>query len=239
MNKDYLSKATNPLQYDSDILDWEKEGLKDSPTRLFFQEYLEKYLDVRGKTVLDIGSGMGQLFPLLKQLGASEIQGIEPSHHNAEISKKLYPDVPIYQGTLANAPVSRLFDAVTTVMVFEHIEDISSAFKKIGTMLASHGVLYLIVGDKQYHITPRYGYKLKVVDIGNDAVVMETTRPLGVMYDILRPLNHYLETAQKNLFSLENHVELKPTEAFMNSEPKYRAFAGNPICHLLIFKKNT
>lgn len=40
-------KATDPLQYDSVVLDWEKEGMLDSPTRQFFHG--PKYKQFEGK----------------------------------------------------------------------------------------------------------------------------------------------------------------------------------------------
>ncbi len=118
MTNEYFKYATNPYQYDAETMDWKKEGLPRSPTRQLFQEYLKTNLVVKGKSVIDIGSGMGQLFPLLKQLGAVEINGIEPSIKNVQISKYFYPDIEIYEDTLAKADIKKSFDVAVSVMVF-------------------------------------------------------------------------------------------------------------------------
>ena|SRR3989338_2680004 len=129
---DFLKHATDIHQYDSEEVDWKTAGSKDTPSRQFFQEYLKKVLNVKGKSVLDIGSGIGQLFDMLKELGVSSVEGVEPSLKNVETSKKLYPTVEVFHGTLEQVEKSRLFDTAIAVMVFEHIIDLPSAFKSCG-----------------------------------------------------------------------------------------------------------
>lgn len=238
MKEDYLQKATDIHQYDANVVDWKKEGLNESPSRRFFQEYLKENLDVNNKTVLDVGSGMGQLFPFLKKLGATEIQGIEPSKNNVEVSNKLHPDIFVSEGSLESVSIDKKFDVVTSVMVFEHILDINRAFEKINQFLKPKGSFYLIVGDKKYNLTQRFDYELDVVELDNDTSVAKTVRPVGVLYDILRSLQSYINAGNNNGFSVEKHVELKPTEAFIQADPKYGQFKDIPICHLLIFSKN-
>ncbi len=237
MKEEYLQKATDPHQYDTEAVDWKKEGLKDSPTRQFFQEYLEQDLDIKDKSILDIGSGMGQLFPMLKRLGAKTITGIEPSANNIAVSYELYPETQIFNGSLEQADLKETFDAAISVMVFEHIIDIEKAFLKIRSLLNPKGILYLIVADIQYHKSPRFNYVVEKMEVDSDTIVVKTTRPLGTLYDILRPLQSYIQTAEKSGFRLEKHIELKPTKKFISLEPKYAQFATIPICHLLVLRR--
>jgi len=74
---------------------------------------------------------MGQLFPLLQELGATKVTSIEPSEISVKVSQELYPNTPIFFGSLFNMPEERQFESATMVMVFEHIIDTDSAFKKI------------------------------------------------------------------------------------------------------------
>lgn len=240
MEENYLKEATNPFQYDSEAVNWKREGLKDSPTRRFFWEYLREHLNVKGKSVLDIGSGMGQLFPLFEEMGALKIQGVEPSSRNIGVSQKIYPNVPVFTGTLAQMPETSFYEIITAIMVFEHIGNLGDAFKKINKLLSEGGRFFLIVADKEYHSTQRFGYKLESQKIGNGEVAIKITRPhgVGVLYDIIRPLQNYIAAAKENNFVLENHVELKPTKNFIKDEPKYVQFKDSPLCHLLIFKKS-
>ena len=67
MIEDFKLKATDPNQYDASELDWTVLGDENQSSRLFFRDYLvEELEDLSGKKVLDIGSGVGQLFNTLK-----------------------------------------------------------------------------------------------------------------------------------------------------------------------------
>lgn len=239
MKDNFLKLATNPHQYDSQEIDWEKEGLGNTSSRRFFQEYLRQYLDVKDRTVLDVGSGMGQLFSLLKELGALKVEGVEPSVKNVKVSKRLYPDTSVFEGTLQQFSQKSYYDVVVSVMAFEHIYNLEEAFEKVSELLTFNGTFYLSVADKNYHLMPRFNYVLESEELGNDIIVSKTTRPgtIGTLYDILRPLNHYIKAAESNGLTLEKQIEMKPTEEFINIEPKYSTYKDQPICHLLIFKK--
>lgn len=231
------TKATNPGQYDSLILDWEKEGMLDSPTRKFFHEYLEANLEnLAGKRVLDVGSGTGHLSKLFSKLGAREIHGIEPAHKNVEISKKLYPEMKVTEQAFEEARSEQPFDVVVVVMAFEHMRNLDSAFQKLSQFVRPNGSLYIVVGDKEYHTTERFGYELGVEDLGHGEVATSTKRPYGTMHDIFRPISNFVEAAEKAGFVLKKQIALVPTEKFIKAEPKYKQFEGKPLNHLLLFE---
>ena len=232
-----VKRATDPHQYDSLDLDWEKEGMSDSPTRQFFHEYLTQNLEnLTNKSVIDIGSGTGHLTKLFSSLGAKEIYGIEPARKNVEISRKLYPEMSVEETGLENAEVDKKFDVAVVVMAFEHMGNLDVAFRKIATLMKLHGTLYAVVGDKDYHVMERFEHELKVEDLGNGEVAVATKRPYGLMHDIFRPLDVFVDAAQKDGFSLKKHVPLTPTEKFMQNEAKYKVFEKTALCHLLIFE---
>ena len=230
-------EATNPHQYDSLALDWEKEGMLDSPTRQFFHEYLEANLEnLTGKSVLDVGSGTGHLSKLFSKLGASEIHGIEPAHKNVEISRKLYPEMRVTEQAFEEARPERTFDVVVVVMAFEHMRNLDSAFQKLSQFVRPNGFLYIVVGDKEYHTTERFCYELEIEDLGNGEVTTSTKRPYGTMHDIFRPISNFIETAEKAGFVLKKQVALVPTKKFIQAESKYKQFEGKPLNHLLVFE---
>src|SRR5665213_289748 len=87
-------RATDPHQYDSPELDWRSSGAEKSSSRSYFREQIDSVVEpgfLEGKRVLDIGSGVGQLFNWLKSNGASEVVGIDPSIKNIENTTKTYP----------------------------------------------------------------------------------------------------------------------------------------------------
>ena len=232
-------KAIDPLQYDSVNLNWKKEGMLDSPTRQFFREYLEQNIeDLTDKSVVDIGSGTGHLAELFRKFGAREIYGIEPSHKNVEISRELYPEMIVDEVGLEGAKTEKTFDVVVLVMAFEHMRNLDLSFQKIAQLIKPAGIFYAIVGDKEYLTTERFGYTLKIEDLGNGEAAVSTERPYGVMHDIFRPVSNFVEAAEKNGFSLTKNIPLIPTEKFIQLEPKYKQFEGKPLGHLLVFSHN-
>jgi len=237
--KRLIKKATNPFQYDSVDLDWEKEGMSDSPTRQFFYDYLEKNIsDLTNKNVIDIGSGTGYLTKLFQKFGAKEIYGIEPSHKNIQISQKFYPKMIVNEVSLEKAKFERKFDVAFVIMVFEHLKDLNSSFHKIETLLKQNGMLYIIVGDKNYHTIKRSGYRIKIKNLRNGEVVAATKRSYGTIYDIFRPIDNFIQAARINNFYLEKIIPLIPTKKLIQAESKYKKFKDRPLCHLLIFKHN-
>ena len=235
--KNYFKKATDPLQYDSVDVNWEKEGLQKSPTRQFIQEYLREALQVGGKSVFDVGSGMGQLFRLFRELGAANIAGIEPSKNSIIASRRIYPDIEVFHGVLEEMPEDKAYDVITVVMVFEHIENVRSAFKKLFGLLSRGGMMYVVVANDTYFRTPRFDYKIEIEELGNEEAVVKSERSIGTLYDIVRPLEHYISEARHAGFKIPRHIEMKPTPQFLKLEPRYKRFSNLALEHLLILQK--
>jgi len=228
--EDYKFKATNPQQYDSPELDWRGVGDRGDTSRVFFRNFLTPVLeDLNGKRVLDIGSGVGQLFNTLNEFGTTDIEGIEPSKRNAEYSRNLYPEIKIHEGTLQSYVSANLFDVVICIMAFEHILDIDDAFAQISKLVKTGGSFYLMIGDKDYHVEDHFSestnfiVSVDVQELGNDVVATKTIYPTAVIYDIFRPLLSVIDSANKAGFELKKHIKMT------NSEDP-------PSCHLLVFK---
>ncbi len=232
-----FNKATDPLYYDSPEISWTETDGGQSPTKLLAEEYLEKYLDIKNKTIIDIGSGTGTFFDFFKEKGATLIEGIEPSRKNFEVAKNKYPEITVFNGSLENYFSDKKFDRAISVMVFEHISDIKSSFEKIAGFLNDDGVFYLIVANMEYFLTPRFDYKLDIQDLPNNEHVVASGRSYGTLFDIVRPIENYETTAKGAGFKLKNTIPIFPTEKFMNFSPKYKEFEHTPIFKLLIFKK--
>lgn len=227
---DFKSRATNPQQYDSPELDWRVTGGANDPSRKFFREHLVSVLeDLKGKSVLDIGSGVGQLFVTLQKLGASDIQGIEPSQRNAEHSRSLHPNVVVHHTTLQDFVSPKLFDVAVCIMAFENILDIDDAFARVSNLIKPTGNFYLIIGDKGYNTQSRVSSKgiqrtVSVQELGNGVVATKTLYGETTSYDIFRPLEAVLNAAKESALNLERQVGLN------NSK-------GDLVFHLLIFKR--
>lgn len=233
-----LRRASDPHQYDRARVRWEEEGLAQSPTRLHFHHYLRRYLPpLDGQTVLDIGSGTGHLFPLLRELGATRVVGIEPSRKNVRLSRRFFPELRVYPTTVEQAQVRERCQTAVIVMAFEHMPDIGRVLRRIRDWLEPGGHCYAIVGSFRYHTSPRFDYTIHRQTLSDGSAVVGVERPFGILYDIIRPLRLYAQAGRAAGLPIRRHIPLRPSPRLMRQQPKYRAYARQAISQLLIFQR--
>lgn len=236
---DYFKKAADQHQYDKEEMNWGHYGEKDDPVRLFYQRILlDEIKTLKGKRVLDVGSGSGAFFEFYHELGAAYILGIEPSKINCEISRKISPDVQVINAGLLETDLKEEFDAVFAVMVFEHLADLSKAYEKIRSLLKKGGSFYLIFQDLEYLKDPRYSSPISFEEGEDGTVVARVQSPrFGTVYDLLRTPERYIESAEQSGFILEKHKPLFPDDELCKMIPKYVTLRERPFRHLLILRK--
>lgn len=218
-------------------MSWKDEGV-DSPMRRFFSAALDTALgDLTGKDVLDIGSGTGYCSTLYKKLGARTYQGIEPSEQNVTISRELFPDFTVTKDRIEDCSIHDAYDVIVSVMVFEHIADPISAFKKIIAALRPGGKFYLICGDKDVLAAPKFDYRIVTAELPHNELVAATTRSFGTMYDILRPLANYVRYGETAGLQLARHIPLPASETLIEVQPQFEQYRHTPFVHLLAFDK--
>lgn len=241
--------ATNPRQYDSENLNWQVSGAEDSLSRIAFREALDTIMptnSLRGKSVVDVGCGVGQLFNWLQRKGVSHLVGIDPAERNVRTSKEIHPAVAVEQATLReyseNNPGS--CDVAIAIMVFEHIQDLHGAFNDLNTLLREGGEFYLIIGDKDFHLlndTNIRGGRFKRVeilkDLGESAVETKTIRgdredgSYKELHDIFRDMTKVRDAAEANNFDI---LEEKPILGPLSIPLSERTIL---VCHSFRFKK--
>lgn len=235
MSNHEINVAKDPNQYDSGAFDFEKWGSLSDPTRMFIADALQSKIgDLRGKRVLDIGSGQGSFFRLWLDLGAREIVGIEPSKKNIEISEKHFPNISVFNGTLEQFQSIGKFDTVMAIMVFEHLEDIEGALRKIKDLLAPTGQIYLVSMALEYTLSPDYYYKMETENLKDGSVIATIHRPEGVLRDFLRPVHVFLDAAESAGFRNIEHIPLLPTDTLCNDAPRYAQYRKVPVRQLFI-----
>ncbi len=224
-------------------MNWHILGAAEA--RQYFHHVLDAFIEVgslEGKKVIDIGSGTGHLFDWLRDKGALSVTGIDPATKNIAISTENYPWATSVVATLNGfAQINQgKFDVAFCLLAFEHIENLDEAFKDIVSLLSANGHFYLIITDKDYHLSSDKQIRSKqfvsveiVRELGNGAVETKTVRDLGegtqsVMYDILRPLQRVVEAAEANSLSLF-------AEKILTSETPVPA----PMMHVLGFRRNS
>ena len=103
-------------------------------------------------TVLDVGCGSGNFLSCMKEAGFSTF-GIEPSGSGSEYGREAH-GIDIYHGMIEDyltANAGRRFDVVTLLNVLEHLTDPAGILKQLAQVLASDGMLAIVVPDARFH----------------------------------------------------------------------------------------
>lgn len=125
----------------------------------YFRNKYQKYftfLDIhgvglKGKNILDIGSGYGRFCYLLKEKGAKECVAIEPSQECYEVlcnNKRLNFKL-LHDSFLNLVPtIDKKFDMVTLIGVFEHMSDPVENLSAARALLNEEGLIYIYTGNE-------------------------------------------------------------------------------------------
>jgi 2-polyprenyl-3-methyl-5-hydroxy-6-metoxy-1,4-benzoquinol methylase len=109
---------------------------------------------LRGKHVLDVGSGYGGMLISMAEQGAA-ITGIEIDPERARMGKQrlgeLGLDVPYLEGDICESGIEAKlgqFDVVVCQDVLEHVLDPSSVIRSLCAMMKPGGVIYIQIPNK-------------------------------------------------------------------------------------------
>ena len=132
---------------------WDEYGGKRSPSRnrLLFPEhrltttkFVEYFKDIDvNSSVLDTGCGDGFWLGILRDLGFSDLFGVDLSYPLLIRAKN--KGLRVAQYNVLNMSFNRRFDFVLMCDVFEHLPDTAKALNEIGEALKENGTLYLII----------------------------------------------------------------------------------------------
>lgn len=100
----------------------------------------------RSARILDIGSAGGGLLHALRDLGFSELVGVDPSAACVAYGRDTF-GLEMHQGTLASLPAIGDFDLIILSHVLEHVEDVGEAVATLRSLLREGGELYIEVPD--------------------------------------------------------------------------------------------
>ena len=135
------------------MVNWDEYGHKRFPSRnrLLFQEHkltaatfidYFKDLDVN-LLVLDAGCGDGFWMETLRDLGFSDLLGVDLSYPLLMRAKT--KGFRVAQYNVSHMSFRRKFDVVLMCDVLEHLPDITEALSNVREVLKEAGILYLII----------------------------------------------------------------------------------------------
>lgn len=151
----YLERMrTNLLKYYQEEL-----GLSDVERRIQtrinrergkYHIKLAKLVDIKNKTLLDVGSGWGEYVIEAHKMGAIA-HGIEPDEDRLETSSAYYKDCTFKRGYAEYIPFEdNFFDIIICCYVLEHISNVKKSIQEMIRVLKPGGILYLAVPNYLY-----------------------------------------------------------------------------------------
>ena len=99
-------------------------------------------LPIKGKKILDVGTGGGFFLRICSSLGA-QVQGVEPSAVAAEIVRE--QGIEVFHGMLDDFDSEERFDIITANQVLEHTSDPVTTLAKMRSLLAEGGKIWIAV----------------------------------------------------------------------------------------------
>jgi len=110
------------------------------------------YWRLKGKLVLDIGTGLGGKLPFYVESGARTVIGIDINEQSVGIAKEHIRSLRLSQAVFlsvadaANLPFrDNTFDAIVSINTFEHIERVKEALLECHRVLKPNGIAFLFL----------------------------------------------------------------------------------------------
>jgi SAM-dependent methyltransferase len=233
-----IARATDARQYDADDINFQEIGTVDSPFRIMFWDYIKGLdLDYAGKSVLDVGCGIGWLLKRLTEAGATRVVGVEPAQANCKKGQELVPSAEIVCTDLMTYDSKEKFDYVFMVLASDYFTDLVEMFNRLKHFVKDGGLLITVDGDYEYHKTPRMNYEIKVNHIHEDEYIASITRPSGTMVGFTRTNKYMLAQAKQAGLAHQKTVEIQPTEGFLEASPGHTDVKHLSLAQINVFKK--
>lgn len=108
---------------------------------------LTNYLDNKDKNdyeILDIGCGLGQIFPVLEKFG--HVEGIEKNSSFVRVLKNKYPELKVHNAEFPNPNLeNKKFNLISMFDSLEHIDNPANILRTNNNILKNDGLLLVTV----------------------------------------------------------------------------------------------
>lgn len=103
---------------------------------------------LRGKSVLEVGCGMGDNLIYCVKRGSIYAEGFDVSGESIRVAKskiEYLPNISFRRCSLEEYSTTRAFDIILALGIFEYVEDPLKSLKKISSFLKEEGTLVLLI----------------------------------------------------------------------------------------------
>jgi SAM-dependent methyltransferase len=229
---------------------WWQEGFTDGADPEYVEQILPMAADALAgaRSVLDIGTGEGQVARLARSRGAQRVVGVDPTAAQVvEAQRRGGGPHYLRSGAAALPFATDSFDAAIACLVFEHIADLDEAIGEVARVLEPGGRFALFLNHPLLQ-TPNSGWiDDQVLDppeqywrIGpyliEDTTVEEVERGVFIPF-IHRPLGRYVNALAGAGLTLRRMEEPAPPKGFLARAAEYQEAASIPRLLVLLTEK--
>jgi SAM-dependent methyltransferase len=221
--------------------DWWQDGFTEGAD----PEYVEQILPLAAqhlagaRTVLDVGTGEGQIARLAVAGGATAVIGVDPTWAQvAEAARRGGGAAYARAGAAALPVATGSADAVVACLVFEHIRDVDAAIAEVARVLAPGGRFLFFLNhpllqtpgsgwiDDQILDPPEQYWRIGPY-LTEDESIEEVEKGVFIPF-IHRPLSRYVNALAEVGLTLTRMEEPAPPPGFIARAAEYEAAATIP-----------
>lgn len=183
--------------------------------------------DIEGKTVLDIGCGMGHLIAHMLKLNPKHITGIDESLNMISASREKFNsnNVSLYHESFMAFQTNERYDVIVSSLVFHYIEDFKRCAEKLNELLNSGGTL-LFTMEHPIQTATKDPEVVQEDDKGMflrmEHYFDESTRSANWLGADVYKYHHTIETIFNNL--IENDFEIQCVKDLGQSEEVFKMY---------------
>jgi SAM-dependent methyltransferase len=221
--------------------DWWQDGFTEGAD----PEYVEQILPLAAqhlagtRTVLDVGTGEGQIARLAVAGGATTVVGVDPTWAQvAEAARRGGGAAYARAGAAALPVATGSVNAVVACLVFEHIRDVDAAIAEVARVLAPGGRFLFLLNhpllqtpgsgwiDDQILDPPEQYWRIGAY-LTEDETIEEVEKGVFIPF-IHRPLSRYVNALADVGLTVTRMEEPAPPPGFIARAAEYEAAATIP-----------
>jgi len=215
-------------------------------------EYVEQILPLAAEhlagatSVVDIGTGEGQLARLAVSVGARIVVGVDPTPSQLTVARQRGGGPHYIRASAEQLPLATsAFDAAVACLVFEHITGYEAAIAEVGRVLKPGGRFLFFLnhpllqvpgsGWIDDHILEEQYWRIGPYLV--EDVSLEEVAPGVHLPFVHRPLSRYVNALAANGMLITHMDEPEPPPGFLDRAPEYRDAKTIPRLLLLRAEK--
>lgn len=229
---------------------WWQEGFTDGADA----EYTEQILPLAAghlagaSSVVDIGTGEGQVARLATAGGARLVVGVDPTDAQLGVAVQRAGGPAYVRAEAASLPLATgAFDAAVACLVFEHIVDVDAALAEVGRVLRLGGRFLFFLNHPllqapgsgwidDHVLDPPEQYWRVGAYLVEDHAIEEVEKDIFIPF-IHRPLSRYVNAMAAAGLVVRRMEEPPPPPGFLARAPEYVQAASIPRLLLLVAER--